>query len=281
MPKQVEHINIHKISGSGINETEDRVAVEEPLEIQLEYSTGSGRMLKNVAVTMRTPGNDEELAAGFLFTEGVIKNKEAIQEIKRSHSDDNRILIVLKENVIPVLHNAARNFYTTSSCGVCGKASIDAISTVSSFSGAKDDLHISAFVLYHLQDDLKKQQQVFEETGGIHASALFDMDGNFIMLREDVGRHNALDKIIGTAMMNDQLPLTNSILFLSGRASFELLQKATMAGLRLIAAVGAPSSLAVEMAKEQNITLVGFLKNNRFNIYSGEHRIRTSPQPSP
>lgn len=274
MPKQVEHINIHKISGSGINETEDRVAVEEPLEIQLEYSTGSGRMLKNVAVTMRTPGNDEELAAGFLFTEGVIKNKEAIQEIKRPLSDDGRILIVLKENVIPALNNAARNFYTTSSCGVCGKASIDAISTVSSFPGVKDDLHINAPVLYHLQDDLKKQQQVFEETGGIHASALFDMDGNFIMLREDVGRHNALDKIIGTALMNDQLPLTNSILFLSGRASFELLQKATMAGLRLIAAVGAPSSLAVEMAKEQNITLVGFLKNNRFNIYSGKQRIK-------
>ncbi|HNU88275.1 MAG TPA: formate dehydrogenase accessory sulfurtransferase FdhD [Ferruginibacter sp.] len=273
MPKQVEHINIHKISGSGIYETEDRVAVEEPLEIQLEYSTGSGRMLKNVAVTMRTPGNDEELAVGFLFTEGVISNKKAIQEIKRPHADDNRMLVVLKENVIPVLNNAARNFYSTSSCGVCGKASIDAISTVSAFAGVKDSLHINASVLYHLQDDLNKQQQVFEETGGIHASALFNMDGRFIMLREDVGRHNALDKIIGAALLDDQLPLNNCILFLSGRASFELLQKATMAGIRLIAAVGAPSSLAVEMAKEQNITLAGFLKNNRFNIYSGKERI--------
>lgn len=273
MPKQVEHINIHKISGSGINETEDRVAVEEPLEMQLEYSTGTGRMLKNVAVTMRTPGNDEELSSGFLFTEGVIKNRGAIQEIKRPHADDNRILIVLKENVIPVLNNAARNFYTTSSCGVCGKASIDAISTVSPFSGEKDSLHINASVLYRLQNDLKQQQQVFEETGGIHASALFDSNGNFIMLREDVGRHNALDKIIGAALLNDQLPLNNCILFLSGRASFELLQKAAMAGIRLIAAVGAPSSLAVEMAKEQNITLIGFLKNNRFNIYSGKERI--------
>ncbi len=274
MPEQVQHISIYKISGAEINETGDKVAVEEPLEIQLEYSTGSGRMLKNVAVTMRTPGNDEELAVGFLFTEGVIRDINSIQEIKRPHADDNRILIVLKENVMPVLNNAARNFYTTSSCGVCGKASIDAISTVSSFSGEKDSLHINAPVLYHLQDDLKKQQQVFEETGGIHASALFDINGNFIMLREDVGRHNALDKIIGAAMMNDQLPLTNSILFLSGRTSFELVQKATMAGIRIIVAVGAPSSLAVEMAKEQNITLVGFLKNNRFNIYSGKQRIK-------
>lgn len=273
MKQQVEQISIRKVSDDGINETTDCIVVEEPLEIQLEYSTGSGRMMKNVAVTMRTPGNDEELAAGFLFTEGVIKNGEAISETKNTKGDDNRILIILKENIIPVLNNAARNFYTTSSCGVCGKASIDAISAVSQFTGKKDSIHIKAAMLYQLQDSIKNRQQVFEETGGIHASALFDTEGKFIMLREDVGRHNALDKIIGTALMNNELPLNNHLLFLSGRAGFELVQKAAMAGIKLIAAVGAPSSLAVETAREQDITLIGFLKNNRFNIYSAEQRI--------
>ena len=275
---QVENISILKISGTEITETADKVAVEEPLEIQLAYSTPTGRMLKNIAVTMRTPGNDEELAAGFLFTEGVVKDKEAILEIKRPHTDDNRVLVTLKENVQPVLANTARNFYSTSSCGVCGKASIEAIRIVSPYIHAKDTISIKASLLYGLQDAVKAQQQVFEETGGIHASALFDADGKFMMLREDVGRHNALDKIIGAALLNDQLPLNNCILFLSGRASFELLQKSAMAGIRLIAAVGAPSSLAVEMAKDNNITLTGFLKSNRFNVYSGEQRI-TSPQP--
>jgi FdhD protein len=271
--KQVEHIKIQKISSGENKETEDKVAVEEPLQIQLEYSTSSGRMLKNIAVTMRTPGNDEELAAGFLFTEGIIKNAEDISEIKRSHADENIVQVILKENTIPALGNAARNFYTTSSCGVCGKASIDAINTVSVFTTEKDSLLINATVLYNLQDNIKKQQQVFEDTGGIHASALFDCSGAFIMLREDVGRHNALDKIIGAALIKNELPLNNCLLFLSGRASFELVQKAVMAGIKVIAAVGAPSSLAVEMAKENDITLIGFLRNERFNIYSGKERI--------
>jgi FdhD protein len=269
----VEHISIQKLSGGNITEAADKVAVEEPLEIQLAYSTATGQMQKNIAVTMRTPGNDEELAAGFLFTEGIIKNKGSIREIKQRSFDDNRVLVSLHENIQPVLANTARNFYSTSSCGVCGKASIEAISAVTQFTDNKDSISINSSVLYHLQDDLKKQQLVFEDTGGIHASALFDSNGNFTMLREDVGRHNALDKVIGASLMNDQLPLNNCILFLSGRASFELLQKAAMAGIKVIAAVGAPSSLAVELAKEQNITLIGFLKSNRFNIYSGEHRI--------
>lgn len=269
----VEDISIQKINGVNMTEALDKVAVEEPLEIQLEYSTPNGRMLKNIAVTMRTPGNDKELAAGFLFTEGVIKNKESIREIRQPKGDENTVLVTLKENIQPVLSNVARNFYSTSSCGVCGKASIEAIRIISAYAESKDNISINSSLLYSLQDHLKKQQQVFEETGGIHASALFDLNGNFIMLREDVGRHNALDKIIGAALMHDQLPLSNCILFLSGRASFELLQKATMAGIKVIAAVGAPSSLAVEMAKEQGITLIGFLKSNKFNIYSGEQRI--------
>jgi FdhD protein len=273
MSKQVDDIQIHKISNGAIHETTDKVTVEEPLQIQLAYSTATGKMLKDIAVTMRTPGNDEELAAGFLFTEGIIKNAEAISEIKRSHADENMVQVILKENIIPALGNAARNFYTTSSCGVCGKASIDAINTVSSFTEVTDDIYIDASVLYRLQDTVKAEQKVFEDTGGIHASALFDVTGKCMMLREDVGRHNALDKIIGAALMNNELPLNNCMLFLSGRASFELVQKAVMAGIKVIVAVGAPSSLAVEMAKDNGITLTGFLRNDRFNIYSGKERI--------
>ena len=276
---RVEHISIQKISAGEISEVADKVAVEEPLEIQLEYSTPTGRMQKNIAVTMRTPGNDEELSAGFLFTEGIIKNSASIKEVKKSHLDENQVLVTLHENIIPVLVNAARNFYSTSSCGVCGKASIEAIRTVSLYSNEKDSICVHASVLYHLQDQLKKQQVVFEDTGGIHASALFDLDSNFKMLREDVGRHNALDKVIGAALLNNQLPLNNCILLLSGRASFELVQKAAMAGIKIITAVGAPSSLAVELAKETGITLIGFLRNDRFNIYSGKQRIKASPQP--
>ncbi len=270
---RTEHITIHKINAGEANETTDKVAVEEPLQIQLEYSTTTGKMLKDIAVTMRTPGNDEELTAGFLFTEGIIKDKDAISEIKRSHADENILQVILKEAIIPVLGNAARNFYTTSSCGVCGKASIDAINTVSSFAALKDNIHIDLNILYQLQDSIKAEQKIFEDTGGIHASALFDCEGKFIMLREDVGRHNALDKIIGAALMSNELPLNNCLLFLSGRASFELVQKAVMAGIKFIAAVGAPSSLALEMAKDNGITLIGFLRNDRFNIYSGKERI--------
>ena len=278
MPNQVEKILIQKITGDSITETDDKVAIEEPLEIQLAYSTPTGHLQKSIAVTMRTPGNDEELAAGFLFTEGIINSTSAIKEIKKYTTDENRVLVTLNENVLPLLSNSTRNFYTTSSCGICGKASIDAISTISVYEDSTDQLFIHASILYHLQEVIKKQQKIFEDTGGIHASALFDTEGNFLMLREDVGRHNALDKIIGAAVLNKQLPLNNCILFLSGRASFELIQKSMMAGIKMIAAVGAPSSLAVELAKETDITLIGFLRNDRFNIYSGKQRIETSPQ---
>ena len=270
---QVEHISIQKITGGILTEVNDQVAVEEPLEIQLAYSTFTGHMQKNIAVTMRTPGNDEELAAGFLFTEGVIQNNGSIKDIKLFSSDKNRVLVTLNENVKPVLQNTERNFYSTSSCGICGKASIDAIRQSSVYTAENDPVSINAAVIYGLQDVLRKQQPVFENTGGIHASALFTLDGNFIMLREDVGRHNALDKLIGAALLNDQLPLNNCILLLSGRASFELLQKASMAGIKIVVAVGAPSSLAIELAEEAGITLIGFLRNDRFNIYAGNERI--------
>ena len=270
---QVEHISIQRISDGILTAMNDQVAVEEPLEIQLDYSTSTGFMQKNIAVTMRTPGNDEELAAGFLFSEGVIQNNGSIKGIRSFSADENRVLISLRENVKPILQNVERNFYSTSSCGICGKASIDAIRLTSVFKEENNSLSVNATVLHGLQDTLRKQQLIFESTGGIHASALFTLDGNFMMLREDVGRHNALDKIIGAALLNDQLPLNNCILLLSGRASFELLQKASMAGIKIVVAVGAPSSLAVEMAKETGITLIGFLRNDRFNIYAGNERI--------
>ena len=276
----VEIIKITKVNANGINETNDKVAVEEPLGIQLEYSSTTGRMLKNIAVTMRTPGNDEELAVGFLFTEGVFQNINDIAEVKRLNTDVNLIRVVLNQNVIPKLSNVSRNFYTTSSCGICGKASIEAIHTVSQFEGTEDNIQINAIELFQLQIKIKEQQKVFEDTGGIHASALFSIEGNFMMLREDVGRHNALDKVIGCSFMNNQLPLSKNILFLSGRASFELVQKAVMSGIKIIAAVGAPSNLAVEVAKENDITLIGFLREDKFNIYAGKQRIKTTYQPT-
>jgi FdhD protein len=226
---------------------------------------------KNIAVTMRTPGHDRELAAGFLFTENIITTPEQINSIQQD--DVNNILITLNENTLPLLHNSERNFYTTSSCGVCGKTSINAVKTTAAFT---DAVHFTVPVetVYSLQNELRTQQKLFESTGGLHASAVFDVTGTFLFLREDVGRHNALDKLIGTAFLNKQLPLSNSLLLLSGRASFELIQKAAMAGIKFVAAIGAPSTLAVELAIENDITLVGFLRNNTMNIYTGGERIK-------
>lgn len=271
--KQVADISIYKMEANSCTATVDKVALEEPLEIKLTYSTATGLIHKSIAVSMRTPGDDVELAAGFLFTEGVIKNKEDIEYIKQAVADANIVQVILKEGVKPHLANAARNFYSTSSCGICGKASIEAIQTVSAFSNLKNNFSIAADLIYSLPSQVKKQQSIFEDTGGIHAAALFNSNGDILMLKEDVGRHNALDKVIGHFFLNDKLPLHNSILFLSGRAGFELLQKAAMAGINMIVAVGAPSSLAVEMALENDITLIGFLRGSRFNIYSGKQRI--------
>ncbi|MBS1752963.1 MAG: formate dehydrogenase accessory sulfurtransferase FdhD [Ferruginibacter sp.] len=270
---QVAHIHIQKINGNSCTNENDLLAKEEPLEIKLEYSTATGRMQKNIAITMRTPGNDEDLAAGFLFTEGVIKNKADIESIKQSSADDNSLLVILKEDIKPQIANAVRNFYSTSSCGICGKASIEAIQMVSAYATIKNNFSITTDLIYNLPSKVKKQQSVFEDTGGIHAAALFNNNGDILLLKEDVGRHNALDKAIGHFFLADKLPLNNCILFLSGRAGFELLQKAAMAGIKMIVAIGAPSSLAVELAQENDITLIGFLRGNRFNIYSGKQRV--------
>lgn len=265
---------IRKVTQDGIFEKEDQLTIEEPLEIQISFLEEGRKVLKSISVTMRTPGQDEELAGGFLFTEGIIQSKEQIKNVRSSILDENKVIVTLTDNEVPALKSLERNFYTTSSCGVCGKASIDAIKTVSIYNNLENNILITNNILFKLPAQLQNQQSIFESTGGLHASAIFDLNGNFIMLREDVGRHNALDKVIGNAFFNDLLPLNKTILLLSGRASFELIQKANMAGIKIVAAIGAPSSLAVQLAEECDMTLIGFLGKERFNIYSGWNRIK-------
>lgn len=259
----------------------DRLAAEEPLEIRLEYGKADQRQVQNISVTMRTPGNDAELALGFLFTEGIIRKPEDVNSVEHcfiacAENKENVIQVSLKEDIEPHLHNIERNFYATSSCGVCGKASINSIKTVSSYTNGVTENQVTADLLYQLPAVLQRHQKVFADTGGLHASALFTLDGELLLVREDVGRHNALDKLIGVALNKHMLPLDQYILLLSGRISFELVQKAAMAGITVITAVGAPSSLAVQLAEEFNITLVGFLRNQRFNIYTEPKRILLS-----
>jgi len=274
-----KQVTVTSVNGAEVQQNADVVSIEEPLEIKLEYGPDDDRINKNLSVTMRTPGHDDDLAAGFLFTEGIINGRNDIDEITYAdrycaEQKQNSIIVKLAASCKPVLQNADRNFYTTSSCGVCGKGSIDAIRTGSQFDNLKgEDVMVDKNILYQLPAVLIEHQRDFSQTGGIHASALFSLSGGLLSLREDVGRHNALDKLIGNALVTGLLPLNNHILLLSGRASFELVQKAAMAGIRIIAAIGAPSSLAVELAADFNVTLVGFLKSNRFNIYTSPERI--------
>lgn len=250
----------------------DLVAVEEPLEIRLGYGRLEERFQQNISVTMRTPGHDFELALGFLLTENIISSREQISSIHYCKDEatqtpsENIIRVELNPEINPDIDKLKRNFYTTSSCGVCGKASLESVITVCPYP-IKPLSSISKELIISLPEKVMQQQKIFGYTGGLHASALFTLDGNFILLREDVGRHNALDKLIGA--MAESLPLAQNILFLSGRASFELVQKASMAGIPMVVAVGAPSSLAIQLAKETNITLIGFLRGDKFNVYSG------------
>lgn len=274
-------VKITKVNESNFQQTDDLLAVEEPLEIRIGFGNKDDRNQKNISVTMRTPGHDFELALGFLFTEGIIENTAQISQIKyctelNSQKDNENIVRAeLHENVTIDFSKIQRNFYTTSSCGVCGKASIDAIKTVCNLTESSPEFAVSHSVILSLPQKLRMQQNVFEYTGGLHACALFDTNGNLVLLREDVGRHNALDKLIGAVIgsKNKETSFNNKILLLSGRASFELIQKAAMAQIKMVCAVGAPSSLAVQTANEFGITLIGFLRENRFNIYSETHRI--------
>jgi FdhD protein len=271
----VEAVSITRYTQDGCIEAQDTLAKEEPLGFYLQYGTANGLTTQSVSVTMRTPGVDALLCAGFLFTEGIISKAADIASITEAAMGENTVLVKLSEGARPVLQNAERNFYTTSSCGVCGKASIEAIKVVSPFPSAiNDNFRVDTETLYRLPDILRSRQDTFNSTGGLHASALFNSEGDFISLKEDVGRHNALDKLIGEAFLQNRLPLYDQLLLLSGRASFELVQKAVMAGIRFIAAIGAPSSLAVQMAKEHGVTLIGFLRGERFNVYAHGQRLR-------
>lgn len=282
-PSSVAAVQILKVTSPGSDknsfvssQADDLLAVEEPLEIRIVYGNDTNRQQKNISITMCTPGHDEELATGFLFTEGIIKTKEEVRRCINTGDAGNHIVIAdLESGIFFDPKKIERHFYTSSSCGVCGKSSIDAVKTVFAGvgGGSKDPIRVNAAVLTTLPEALRKQQEVFEHTGGLHASALFDLNGNLLLTREDVGRHNALDKLIGALLMEGRVPLDGHILLLSGRASFELIQKAAMAGIKIVCAVGAPSSLAVELARECDMTLVGFLRDGRFNIYTGEQRI--------
>lgn len=282
-----------KIRGDETHIFDDRLAIEEPLEIRLDYPNNTAsidlgakaREQKSVSITMRTPGNDNELALGFLFTEGLLEHADQVSSVAHcgpalsylGHSNVMKVVLEGSGFSESQLKSLERNFYTTSSCGVCGKSSIDALKTQNKFTASlnrQSGPTVSKKVLIALPDTLRKAQAVFESTGGLHASGLFSAEGELLSLREDVGRHNALDKVIGDAFLRRQLPLENVVLMLSGRISFELVQKASMAGIRFIAAVGAPSSLAVELAKETDMTLVGFLRGDNFNVYSGDWRLK-------
>jgi FdhD protein len=261
--------------GDAVAQRYDRLATEEPLEIRMR----AGGQTRTVAITMRTPGADFELAAGFLFNEGVLTSLERLSGITycvdRDDAEEQRYNIVnvdLHGNDLPPLDALERHFTMTSACGVCGKANIDALRD-RGLQPVRSALRVERQSIVALPERLAAAQRVFASTGGLHAAALFDARGNVLAVREDVGRHNALDKIVGWALMNGKLPLDAHIVLLSGRASYELVQKAISAGIAVVCAVSAPSSLAVDLAREFGVTLAGFVRGARFNVYSGAERI--------
>jgi FdhD protein len=288
-------VEIERVNGDAFSRVDDSVAVEEPLELQIEYGPENHRVRKSVAVTMRTPGHDKELAAGFLWTEGVIEDTDAIDEVVAREpvvSEDqegatnreerssvlprsvsgNMVIARLHPDAQVRLANLERNFYTTSSCGVCGKASLSALRVLSP-PRSYDAFRMRTNILTDVINRLRETQPIFAVTGGLHGAAIVNANGDLLQTREDVGRHNAVDKLVGHALISGALPLRERCLLLSGRASFELMQKAVMSGIPFVAAAGAPSSLAIKVAEEFGITLVGFLHNTGFNVYSGFERL--------
>lgn len=270
---------IDRISTGGNRQMNDVVAVEEPLEIRVVFGVAGARRSKSLSITMRTPGNDHELAAGFLISENIICQPEDL--VSSNHVGPppegelrgNTLMVELAPAVQVDIEKLQRHFYTTSSCGVCGKASLNAVQA-QGVVPLVDDLRVDAESIYSLPDRLRQQQAVFDRTGGLHAAGLVNAKGEFIDIREDVGRHNAVDKLIGAQLLAKRFPLAESVLVVSGRASFELMQKALMASIPMLVAVGAPSSLAVELAREFNMTLIGFTSQHRFNIYAGSSRVQ-------
>ncbi len=274
-----ECVEIHRISSHSVSVCDDTLAVEEPLEIRVGYGPTDSRRQQTLTITMRSPGDDVDLAIGFLYAEGVISNAQQVLEIagaSRNWSDpsaENVIRVELHPSVELNQERLERKFISTSSCGVCGKAALETLALNSFPQLPHASPYISAKVVRQLPDRMQASQHVFKETGGVHAAGLYSTFGEPIDIREDVGRHNAVDKLIGAQVRRDNTPLLDSLLMISGRTSYEILQKALVARIPIVAAVGAPSSLAVAMAVEFDITLIGFLSRERFNIYAGKQRI--------
>ena len=264
-------IDIRRHSRGARADLADQVAIEEPLEIRIAHTTPEGRAHQSVSITMRSPGNDRELAAGFLFTENIIRSAADIVAIEPCA--ENVVRVELQPSLSVDLERLHRHFYTTSSCGVCGKASLEALHA-SGIEALDGTLEIPESVLLALPERLSASQPTFAETGGLHAATCFDGEGALVATMEDVGRHNAVDKVIGSLLLDNALPASSLGIMVSGRASFELVQKSLVAGIPLLAAVSAPSSLAVETAREFNMTLVGFLRGSTFNVYSGSERVK-------
>ena len=269
--KSKTSVRVVRVSKNQAVTHKDFLATEEPLEIRLL----AAHQKQTLAVTMRTPGNDFELSAGFLLSEGVIHSRENISKITYCVDKDvsgeqryNIVNVLLRATELPQLSTLERHFYTTSACGICGKASLEQLEN-RNLAAIENNLEVPAQLLYDLPQKLRKSQGLFEMTGGLHAAALFDKTGNLLAIREDVGRHNAMDKLLGWAMLENKLPLSEYIILVSGRASFELVQKALVVGIPIFCSVSAPSSLAVDVAKRFNMTLVGFLRDEKFNIYAG------------
>ena len=267
--------SIWTMENDQLTRRKDVLATEEPLEILLR----AGDDQRTLAITMRTPGNDYDLAVGFLYNEGIIHSKDDFTSLTYCVDDKqqeyNSLRVQLKADSIPELHQLERHFFTNSACGVCGTTMLDDLSE-RNIPAIPTGPIVDPSLIISLPDKLRQSQALFESTGGLHAAALFDLDGNLLALREDVGRHNALDKLIGWGVLNDQLPFHNRILLVSGRASYELLQKGFVAGVPILCAVSAPSSLAVDIAQRFGLTLIGFLRGSRFNIYTGIERIRVA-----
>lgn len=262
-----------KISESKSEKVEDLLAAEEPLEIRITFLQSTKRVEKALSVTMRTPGNDEELAVGFLISEGIINSFDDIISVKHclqvpAEAQGNVIRVILKDEVDVDWESLQRHFYASSSCGVCGKSALENIACQIPARSRKT-LAVKESLVYELAGRVQEAQNVFQYTGGIHAAAIFDEGGDLQCLREDIGRHNAVDKVVGFAIQQNLDLNENPMLWVSGRAGFELVQKALMAGFRMMVAVGAPSSLAVELAQENDFILIGFSRNERFNVYSG------------
>lgn len=276
--QSIVQVALHKVAGDLEHAAADNLAVEEPLEIRLVFARDGKPIQRSISVTMRTPGDDFELAAGFLLTEGIVHSAGDLAVVRHCGPPvgplglRNVVRVELRAGVEVDMQRLERHFYTSSSCGVCGKTSIAALE-VTGLQPPPSGLRVAAGLVHQLPAELRRAQQVFEHTGGLHAAALFDQSGQLLALREDVGRHNAVDKLVGSQLLADRLPLGHCILLVSGRASFELVQKAAVAGIPVMAAVGAPSSLAVELAQRYGITLLGFVRDDRFNIYCGGQRI--------